>query len=118
MIRWLPYELTQKQCIDFAKASLLKESEKELDDVADILIKNSNINLDIEGHTSNDGSFNANMKLSNERAETVKNYLINKGIEASRFTSKGYGPTRPINDNKTREAKALNRRVELKLRNN
>ena len=63
-------------------------------------------------------SFNANMKLSNERAETVKNYLIKKGVDPSRLTSQGFGPTKPLNQGKTEQERALNRRVELKLRNN
>ena len=74
--------------------------------------------LDIEGHTSSDGTLNANMKLSNERAETVKNYLVSRGVDPSRLSSKGFGPTRPLNQGKTEQERALNRRVELILRNN
>ena len=103
---------------DFAKAVLLKESEKVLDEVAEILINEAELKLDIEGHTSSDGQFNANMRLSNERAETVKNYLVRKGVDASRLSSQGFGPTQPLNDGKTATDRALNRRVELKLRNN
>ena len=103
---------------DFAKAVLLKPSEKVLDEIAEMLLKEPELKLDIEGHTSDDGKFNANMKLSVERAETVKYYLIRKGVEPSRLTSQGYGPTRPLNESKTNEERALNRRVELKLRNN
>ena len=80
--------------------------------------KKPDLKLDIEGHTSNDGNFNANMRLSNERAETVKNYLIKKGVDPSRLTSQGFGPTKPLNEGKTEQERALNRRVELKLRNN
>jgi len=102
----------------YAKAVLLPASEKVLDEVAELLSKETNLKVDIEGHTSNDGNFNANMKLSRERAETVKNYLINKGVDASRLTSQGFGPNKPHNEAKTGEERALNRRVELKLRNN
>jgi outer membrane protein OmpA-like peptidoglycan-associated protein len=102
----------------FAKAVLLPGSEKALDDIADLLQKQPELKLDIEGHTSNDGSFNANMKLSNERAETVRTYLVGKGVDPSRLTSQGFGPTRPLNEGKTEPERALNRRVELKLRNN
>lgn len=103
---------------EFAKANLLSASEKVLDEVADILLKQPELKIDIEGHTSSDGNFNANMKLSNERAETVKNYLVSKGIDASRLSAQGFGPTKPLNQGKTEQEKALNRRVELKLRNN
>lgn len=103
----------------FAKADLLPASEKVLDEIADLLVKEPNLKLDIEGHTSNDGNMNANMKLSNERAETVKNYLIKKGIDPSRLTAQGFGPTKPLIENpKTEAERAQNRRVELKLRNN
>ncbi len=103
---------------NFAKATLVLQSEKVLDEIAELLIKESGLKLDIEGHTSSDGSFNANMKLSNERAETVKKYLVKKGVDPSRLTSQGFGPTKPLNEGKTEQERALNRRVELKLRNN
>jgi OOP family OmpA-OmpF porin len=102
----------------FAKATLLPGSEKVLDDIADLLTKQPEIKIDIEGHTSSDGTLSANMKLSDNRADAVKNYLISKGVDASRITSQGYGPTKPLNEGKTEAEKALNRRVELKLRNN
>ena len=102
----------------YAKADLLPASEKVLDEIAELLLKESNLKLDIEGHTSNDGNFDANMKLSNERAEAVKNYLIQKGVDAARLTAQGFGPTKPLNQSKTETERALNRRVELKLRNN
>lgn len=102
----------------FAKSDLLPASEKVLDEIADLLAKEPDLKVDIEGHTSNDGNFNANMKLSNERASAVKNYLISKGVDPSRLTSQGFGPSKPLNQGKTEQERALNRRVELKLRNN
>ena len=102
----------------YAKATLLPASKKVLDEVADLLSKETDLKIDIEGHTSSDGNFNTNMRLSNERAETVKNYLIKKGVDPSRLTSQGFGPTKPLNEGKTEQEKALNRRVELNLRNN
>ena len=103
---------------NFAKATLVAQSEKVLDEIAELLNKEPGLKLDIEGHTSDDGSFNANMRLSNERAETVKKYLVRKGVDPSRLTSQGFGPTKPLNESKTEQERALNRRVELKLRNN
>src|SRR6186997_2648895 len=102
----------------YARATLLPASKKVLDEVADLLLKETDLKIDIEGHTSSDGNFNTNMKLSKERAETVKNYLIKKGVDPSRLTSQGFGPNKPLNEGKSEEEKALNRRVELKLRNN
>lgn len=102
----------------FAKADLLPESMKVLDEVTDILLKNPELSLEIEGHTSNDGIYNANMKLSIDRATRVKNYIEGKGVASGRLTAHGYGPDRPLNKGTTPEEKALNRRVELKLSNN
>src|SRR6186713_2201493 len=102
----------------YAKATLLPASEKALDDLAELLSKETDLRVDIEGHTSSDGNFNTNIRLSKERAETVKNYLIKKGVDPSRLTSQGFGPTKPLNEGKTEQERALSRRVELKLRNN
>lgn len=102
----------------YSKSDLLPESETILDEVAKILLDQPELKIDIEGHTSNEGNFDANMKLSEQRADRVKIYLISKGIDASRLTSKGYGPTKRLNEGKTEQERALNRRVELKLRNN
>lgn len=99
------------------KSDLLPASLIVLDEVATILNNNKSINLMIEGHTSTDGSYNANMILSEQRAEKVKSYLELKGIDASRLTAKGFGPTQPISSGKTAAEKSQNRRVELKLSN-
>ncbi|MFC4815646.1 MULTISPECIES: DUF5723 family protein [unclassified Flavobacterium] len=69
----------------------------------------------IEGHTDSDGAAQANLSLSEGRAAAVMGYLVEKGIDASRLTSKGFGETKPIATNKTKTGKALNRRVEVKL---
>ncbi|MBL7725571.1 MAG: OmpA family protein [Chitinophagaceae bacterium] len=100
-----------------AKAVLQPASFGVLDEVVQILKENPKLRLFIEGHTSADGSLAFNMKLSENRAETVKKYLLSKGIEESRLTTKGYGPTQPVNNGKTTAEKSQNRRVELKLTN-
>lgn len=100
-----------------SKVALLPQSLKVLDDVVKILNENPEINVLIEGHTSADGTLTYNMKLSEERANTVKNYLQSKGIAASRLTAKGFGPTQPLNSGKTPQERSQNRRVELKLSN-
>ena len=100
-----------------AKADLLPQSYKVLDDIVKILKENPELNLFIGGHTSNGGVLAANMKLSQERTDRVKAYLVQKGIAASRITTRGFGPTQPLNHGTTEAEKALNRRVELKLSN-
>ncbi len=100
-----------------SKSDLLPASHKVLNDVVKILKQDSNLKLVIEGHTSGDALYNANMKLSQERADKVKAYLISKGIAASRLTAIGYGPNRPLNTGTSEAEKAKNRRVELKLSN-
>lgn len=99
------------------KTELTAASYQQLDQVAALLQEDPSLKLDIEGHTSAEGSRDLNMRLSKERAEAVKNYLERKGIAASRLTAEGFGPDQPLNSGKTSEEKAKNRRVELKLRN-
>lgn len=98
-----------------AKATLLPQSLKVLNEVAQVLTENPDLKLFIEGHTSNQGNYDMNMKLSDDRAAAVRSYLISKGIGEERLSSKGYGPNKPIADEKTPAGRVLNRRVELKL---
>jgi outer membrane protein OmpA-like peptidoglycan-associated protein len=76
---------------------------------------NPTVKIQIEGHTDNVGTASDNMKLSENRAKAVVSYLISKNISITRLTSKGFGATKPIADNKTDEGKAQNRRTELKV---
>lgn len=99
------------------KAVLLPESIQNLDQVAEILLANPEINVEVGGHTDSDGTASFNQQLSEKRANTVRDYLIKKGVPAERLTAKGYGETEPIADNATKEGKAENRRVELKPSN-
>jgi outer membrane protein OmpA-like peptidoglycan-associated protein/opacity protein-like surface antigen len=96
------------------KAVLLPESSSILDRVAESLMAHPDVKVEVGGHTDSDGSAAANMKLSAKRADAVRDYLVKKGVPASQMTSKGYGETQPISDNKSPEGKAMNRRVELK----
>jgi outer membrane protein OmpA-like peptidoglycan-associated protein len=102
---------------DKGNANLLSSSNKVLDEVVKILKQDPSLQLTIEGHTSNDGIREANMKLSRARAIAVKNYLISKGISANRLTAKGLGPDQMLNAGKTEAEKAKNRRVEMKVSN-
>ena len=78
-----------------------------------ILKKNPGLRIDLQGHTDNIGSQNFNMKLSLRRSAAVKTYLVSKGVPADRLKTEGFGFSRPVATNKTKEGRAMNRRVEL-----
>lgn len=107
------------QNIFFATASarLLKKSFKSLNDVVEIMKDNPSYYIDVDGHTDNTGSDELNQKLSESRANSVKQYLVDNGVEDSRIVATGYGETKPIEDNATVAGRAKNRRVEMHLRN-
>ena len=89
---------------------------KALDQNGQILKDNPNIKVEIGGHTDSMGSEAARMKISEKRAESAKKYIMDKfNISADRMTVKGYGSQKPIADNKTREGRAKNRRVEFRV---
>lgn len=98
-------------------ADLTPSSYKVLDEVAAVLKAHPEIKVTVEGHTSRDGTYEANMRLSEKRANSVRDYLLSKWIEAGRVTAVGFGPDKPLNDGKTPEDRAKNRRVELELSN-
>ncbi len=98
------------------KATLLAKSFKPLNALAALLKANTDLGMDIEGHTDNTGTDAINIKLSQQRAESVMKYLKSKGITTDRMTAKGYGSSLPKEDNSTAAGRAANRRVELKLR--
>jgi OOP family OmpA-OmpF porin len=100
---------------DFDKSVVKPEGKSKLDDLA---AKIRGINLEVViaiGHTDSIGSDAYNQKLSVRRAESVKAYLVSKGIEANRVYTEGKGKKQPVADNKTREGRAKNRRVELEV---
>lgn len=98
-----------------SKFDLKPESLAELDKVVQLLNDNPSLKIEIGGHTDNAGVPKNNITLSNSRAQSAVKYLVSKGIAAGRLTSKGYGATKPVADNKTEAGKALNRRTELKV---
>jgi len=99
---------------DLGKATIRAHSLPSLDKVAELLI-NKNFSLKLAGHTDNTGSADLNMRLSKERAESIKAYLVSKGANASRIEATGYGMTQPIATNKTAAGRQKNRRVEFTL---
>ena len=103
--------------LEFAsgKAIILPNSRAALDELAETLKKKPNWNLEITGHTDNVGEEAANMELSKKRAESLKNYLVSKGIDTNRLKVLYQGETKPIADNNTAEGRKMNRRVEMKI---
>ncbi|MHA8102120.1 OmpA family protein [Aquirufa nivalisilvae] len=100
---------------DQSKAELIPSSYEELDKIVKILKDNSNFKILLEGHTDNQGDWNENMKLSLERVENVKAYIVSKGISPNRVRVKGWGGTKPMASNMSEERRKLNRRVEFTL---
>ena len=98
---------------DTNKAVIKKNSFKDVDNLIGVMKNHPELNVVIEGHTDNVGSAAYNKKLSQKRADAVRKYMIEKGgIDAKRITAEGFGLEKPIADNKTKEGKAKNRRVE------
>jgi OOP family OmpA-OmpF porin len=95
------------------KATITPDSAKLLDDAAAALKAAADLKVEVGGHTDAVGSAEANLKLSEERAQAVMAALVKRGVAASRLTAKGYGQTVPVADNRTEEGRARNRRVEL-----
>jgi outer membrane protein OmpA-like peptidoglycan-associated protein len=108
---------TQGQGVHFDtnKSHIKGASVETLDKLAGIFKEYPKSYILVEGHTDNAGPDDYNMKLSQQRAESVTNYLVSKGIVAGRFTTKWYGEAQPKADNETSEGKAQNRRVELAI---
>ncbi len=100
---------------DSGKATLKPESFSELDELLTYLTQKINTVIEISGHTDNVGSKESNQKLSQDRSNEVKNYLVRKGISESRLIAKGYGDSKPIADNTTEAGKKQNRRTEVKI---
>ncbi len=100
---------------DFSKYELKNESQVELDKLVQFMKDNPTVKILVEGHTDNVGTAADNKKLSENRAASVVNYLVNNGIKADRLSSKGFGATKPVSDNKTEAGRALNRRTEIKI---
>lgn len=111
-------EIKLKEKVEFEtdSATLLPVSTPLLDEVVSVMKEHPEIeHVRVGGHTDSKGDKAHNMKLSDDRAASVKQYLVDHGVAADRLASKGYGETRPIADNKTEEGRAQNRRVEIHI---
>lgn len=100
---------------DIDKSTLRADSYPQLTELFDYLQRHEDEKIEIGGHTDNAGNDAHNLKLSQDRANTIREYLIQKGIKAIRLTAKGYGASLPVADNSTEEGRQLNRRTEVKI---
>ncbi len=98
---------------DYDKATLQPAGRPILDEAAEILKANPDVNVEVRGFTDSRGSDAYNQRLSERRAQTVKNYLVSRGVSPSRLTTRGYGESDPVATNETEAGRAQNRRVEL-----
>ncbi|GAB3219770.1 OmpA family protein [Spirosoma arcticum] len=110
-----PGKTTQLRAIQFvqSKAELLPDAQPALEQLATFLKSNPTTEIELGGHTDNQGDFDENLRLSKQRVEVVKAYLVTNGIAANRIVTRGYGPTRPIGSNNAENTRQLNRRVEM-----
>jgi OmpA-OmpF porin, OOP family len=100
---------------EHGKAEIKPESHSLLDQVALTIKANPDVNVRVEGHTDDTGPRDVNLRLSRARAESVRRYLVNKGVSPARLRAQGYGPDKPLVDKTTDDARAKNRRVEFVL---
>jgi outer membrane protein OmpA-like peptidoglycan-associated protein len=97
------------------KAVIHPKSFMQLDEVVQMMKENERLEIQLEGHTDNQGSPSANMTLSQKRVEAVKKYMVDKGIQKGRIGTKAFGGSQPLKNEMTQEARALNRRVEMRI---
>ncbi len=103
--------------VEFQSGSdkIKRDNLATLDEAAETLKARSHVRVEIDGYTDNVGKPEMNLALSEKRAQSVKAYLVGKGVNAAQLETKGYGETSPIADNKTKEGRAKNRRIEFKV---
>jgi outer membrane protein OmpA-like peptidoglycan-associated protein len=98
---------------DFGKYTLKPEAREKLAKVSGILLAYPNLKLQVEGYTDNIGSDDYNQKLSEERADAVRDYLVSQSVSDANISAAGYGKSNPIADNSTNAGRAQNRRVQM-----
>lgn len=102
---------------DVGKSSIREVSKEMLERLVTVMNKFPDLNIEVQGHTDNDGPADGNLRLSKHRAEAVRKFLMTRGIDGSRVDAEGYGMTQPIAPNTTKEGKQLNRRVMVLVKN-
>ncbi|MEA1916038.1 MAG: OmpA family protein [Campylobacterota bacterium] len=112
------YSVDLKINFEVASSQIKQESSPDVEKFAEYMIQYPNYSVEIIGHTSSTGELEDNMILSNNRAEAVRDVLVNSGIESSRMKTSGVGPNSPIGDNDTEEGRAENRRIEVEVNRN
>ncbi|MFT3934915.1 MAG: OmpA family protein [Chitinophagaceae bacterium] len=100
---------------DFDKYNLREESFAELNRVVELMKANPTLEIEMSAHTDSRGSDDYNLKLSDNRAKSVREYIVSKGVEGNRIVSHGYGETKPVADNESDDGRQLNRRVEFTI---
>src|SRR5690606_5008531 len=109
-------EIREKIQFEHAKAAIKEESHDLLNEIVQVIKDNSHIKkIAIEGHASSDGNKAFNKKLSDDRAKSVRTYLVEHGVSEDKLTAKGFGDEKPIADNETEEGREKNRRVEFNI---
>ena len=108
-------KLSKQSLFEFNSDKVAKDNYAGLNVVAKFLKDSPNVSVKVEGHTDNVGAKEYNQKLSERRAKSVADYIISKGVDSSRVTTQGFGFSKPIASNKTKEGRAKNRRTELKF---
>lgn len=97
------------------KSVIDPKSYSQLDEVVEMMKENTRLEIQLEGHTDNVGSSKANLKLSQDRVDAVKRYLVDKGVSKGRVQTKAFGGTQPLRNEMTPEARGQNRRVEMRI---
>ena len=100
---------------DIDKATLRSDSYQQLTELYEYLERHPDIKVEIAGHTDNTGTATHNLKLSQDRANTIRGWLLKKGIKPAQVTAKGYGANEPVADNTNEEGRQLNRRTEVRI---
>ncbi len=112
---WVSTFVLRGVYFDTGKSKLKARSHPNLDDLLDFMVARKKAVIELSGHTDDVGNDAANLKLSEDRAKSVKKYMVGKGVSAKRIVAVGYGETQPIASNETPEGRKKNRRTQVKV---